>query len=64
MTVESDRLKGVFSKPSGNVTKSLFFELDTSNFGCLLIFYFAELCKVSARLHKGGVITRGGSGII
>ena len=34
------------------VTKSLFFELETLNFGYLLIFYFAELCKVSARLDN------------
>ena len=36
-------------------TKSLFFELDTSNFGYFLIFYFAELCKVSARLDNNDI---------
>ena len=34
------------------VTKSLFFELETSNFGYLLIFNFAELYKVSERLDN------------
>ena len=34
------------------VTKSLFFKLETSNFGYLLIFNFAELCKVSERLDN------------
>ena len=30
----------------------LFIELDTSNFGSLLVFYFAELCKVWERLDN------------
>ena len=33
------RFKGVFSKPSGNrIVAQFFFELETSNFGYLLIF--------------------------
>ena len=43
-----EMLKGVFSKPSGNciVSPNLCF------LSYLLIFHFAELCKVSARLDN------------
>ena len=34
------------------VTKSLFFKSETLNFGYLLIFFFAELCKVWERLDN------------
>ena len=34
------------------VTRYLFFEFETSNFGYMLIFKFAELCKVSGRLDN------------
>ena len=46
--------KGVSSKPSGKliVAPIYFLELETSNFGYLLIFDFLPLCKVSARLDN------------
>ena len=34
------------------VTKSLFFELETSNFGYLLIYFFAELFKVYRKIQQ------------
>ena len=51
-----NELKGVFSKPSGKRIVApfffLFFELETSDFGYLLIFNFVELCIVWAKLGK------------
>ena len=48
-------VKGVSSKPSGKIIVApnlCFFELNPSNFDYLLIFNFAELCKVSGRLDN------------
>ena len=46
------RIKNSIFKLSGNmmVAPIFVFESETSNFGCLLIFYFLEPCKVSATL--------------
>ena len=48
------QLKRVFSKPSGkvNVGHIFFIDLETSNFGYLIIYYFGKLCKVCVRLSK------------
>ena len=41
---------------TGLLARFVFFELETSNFGCSLIFYFAKLCKVWARLNKLDIV--------